>query len=199
MSDEGSGLVRRGLVLVAGIGVLVVVVLSILLNRPGGGAAPKETVPSEGLGLLGSVGAVSFPGSLDWPALAVMPKVLPSGPGWEIRYNATLALARRGSPHLPLDNVREMLDESQQMRNFRAPLDKGGSVPDEAAARQTILSTLDALAGWWQKLPATDRVRIDREPALRAVRAELDRLAESPITTLWSKAQQTRKVLSTSS
>jgi hypothetical protein len=196
MSEEGSGLVRRGLMLVAGIGVLAVIVLFILLNRPVGGAAPKETVPPEGLGLLGSVGAVSFPGSVDWPALAVMPMVLPSGPGWEIRYNATLALARRGSPHLPLENVREMLDESQQMRNFRAPLDKGGSVPDEVAARRTILNTLEALTAWWQKLPATDRARLDQDPALRAVRTELDRLAESPNATLWSKAKQTRKILS---
>lgn len=194
MSEEG-GLVKRGLLLVAGIGVLAIVVLSILLNRPGGGAAPKEAVPAEWLGLLGNTGAVSFPGGVDWPALAEMPKALPSGPGWEIRYNAALALARRGSTHLPLETVREMLDEPRQMRNFRAPLDGGGSVPDEVAARRTILSALKALVEWWQKLPADDRTRIAGEPAWREVRQEVDRLAESPNLVLKSEAERTRKAL----
>jgi hypothetical protein len=138
---------------------------------------------------------VSFPGNVDWPALAEMPKVLPSGPGWEIRYNATLALARRGSPHLPLENVREMLDESQQMRNFRAPLETGGSLPDEVAARKTMLNTLEALAGWWEKLPAADRARISQEPAWGQVRAEVDRLAQSPNNPVRVRAEQTRKAL----
>jgi hypothetical protein len=195
MSEEGRGLIQRGLLLVVGIGVLAVVVLAILLNRPGGGAAPKETVQPEWLGLLGSTGGVSFPGGVAWPALAEMPQVLPSGSGWEIRYNATLALARRGSKELPLENVREMLDESQQMRNFRAPLEGGGSVPDEVAARRTILSTLEALVTWWQKLPADDRARIAREPGLRGVRGELDRLTENPDPLLRSKAVQARTAL----
>jgi hypothetical protein len=196
MSDEGKGLIQRGLLLVAGIGVLAVVVLAILLNRPGGGAAPQEIVPKEWFRLLGNTAGVSFPGNLNWPALAAMPKVLPSGPGWEIRYNATLALARRGSKELPLENVREMLDESRQMRNFRAPLEGGGSVPDEVAARRTILNTLEALISWWQKLPADDRARIAQEPVLREVRGELDRLTENPDPLLRSKAVQARTALS---
>jgi hypothetical protein len=195
MSDEGKGLIQRGLLLVAGLSVLAVVVLSILLNRPGGGAAPKQTVPPQWFGLLGNTDAVSFPGNVDWPALAEMPKVLPSGPGWEIRYNATLGLARRGSKHLPLKNVREMLDESQQMRNFRAPMEGGGSVPDEVAARRTILNTLEALVTWWQKLPADDRARVAQEPAMGEVRGELDRLTENPDQLLRSKAVQTRTAL----
>jgi hypothetical protein len=166
-----------------------------LLNRPGGGVAPKETVPAEWLALLGNTDAVSFPGSVDWPALAELPKVLPSGPGWEIRYNAALALARRGSKYLPLETVREMLDEPRQMRNFRAPLDGGGSVPDEVAARRTILSTLKALAEWWQKLPADDRGRVAGEPAWREVRQEVDRLAGSPNLVVKSEAERTRKAL----
>jgi hypothetical protein len=169
MAQEDSGLVRRGLVLVAGIGVLAVVVLSILLNRPGGGPRPQETEAS---------------------------KLRPSGPGWEIRYNATLSLARRGSPKVPLDTLLEMLDEPQQMANFRAPLEDGSSVPDEVAARRTVLNTLDALAAWWRKLPAPERARFDQESALQGVRAAVDRLAESPNATLWTKAKQTRQVLS---
>ncbi len=195
MKGEDSGLIRRGLLLVAGLGVLAVVVLSILLQRPGGGAAPQEKAEPEWFGLLGNTGAVSFPGNVDWPALADLPKVLPSGPGWEIRYNATLALARRGSPHLPLDNVREMLDESQQMRNFRAPLETGGSVPDEVAARKTILNTLEALTVWWEKLPADERTRVNREPAMTQVRAEVGRLAQSPNQPVHVQAEKTGKAL----
>jgi hypothetical protein len=195
MSEEGGGLVKRGLLLVAGIAVLAGVVLWILLARPGGGEAPKETVPTQWLALIGGTGVQPFPGNVDWPAVAEMPKVLPSGPGWKVRYNATLALARRGSARLPLQTVREMLDESRQMRNFRDPLDGGGSVPDEANARRTILSTLKALAEWWQKLPAAERTRAAQGPDMQAVRREVDRLAESPNWVVKSEAERTRKAL----
>jgi hypothetical protein len=195
MSQEGKGLIQRGLLLVGGIAVLALVVLWILLARPGGGETPKETVPTEWLAMFGGTGVQPFPGYVDWPAVAELPKVLPSGPGWEIRYNATLALARRGSTHLPLGTVREMLDEPKQMRNFRAPLEAGGSVPDEVAARLTILSTLKALAEWWHKLPADDRARTANEPDMRAVRQEVDQLAQSVNKVVKSEAERTRLAL----
>src|ERR1700736_1810414 len=94
MKSDDSGLMRRGLLLLGLMTVLAVVVLYVALRRP------DQEVRAE-------------------PPLAAG---LPSAPGWEIRYNATVALARRGSPQLPLGVLCEMLDEDRQMRNFRATL-----------------------------------------------------------------------------
>jgi hypothetical protein len=195
MSPEGRGLVVRGLLLVAGMAVVATVVLLILLGRTGSGATPTENIQREWLAILASPTVQPFPGNVSWAALGELPRVLPSGPGWEIRYNATLALARRGSKQLPLGAVREMLDEPQQMRNFRAPLEGGGSVPDEVAARRTIMSTLKAMTEWWQKLPATERAHFVKDSDLQEVRREVDRLAQSPNLVLKNEAERTRKAL----
>src|SRR5262249_28865830 len=40
-------------------------------------------------------------------------------PGLQIRYQATLALARRGSPKASLELLRDMLDEEAQRQNFQ--------------------------------------------------------------------------------
>jgi hypothetical protein len=195
MSQEGRGLVLRGLLLVAGMGVLATVVLMILLGRTGTGSAPRDELQIEWLTVLASPVVETFPGNLSWVALGELPRALPSGPGWEIRYNATLALARRSSTKLPLNTVREMLDEPQQMRNFRAPLEGGGTVADEAAARRTIVNTLKALSEWWQKLPVEERTHFAMDPSMTAVRREVDELAKSPNLVLKSEAERTRKAL----
>src|SRR5262249_19030968 len=78
------------------------------------------------------------------------PGPVPSGPqsprGWQVRSNAVLSLARRGSPHVQdpeiWDTLREMLDEDQQLRNFRARLSDGREVPDQTAARLTVIDAL---------------------------------------------------------
>ena len=62
----------------------------------------------------------------------------PSKAGWEVRYNATVALARRGSDKIKdeqvWENLLEMLDEEQQLRNFHRELKDKSEVPDEAGA-----------------------------------------------------------------
>src|SRR5437660_12903415 len=63
-----------------------------------------------------------------------VPAGTPSGPGWRIRYNATIALARRGSADTDVvDRLEEMLDESRQRANFRTELDSGQEIVDEPA------------------------------------------------------------------
>src|SRR5262245_19560399 len=97
---ENSGLHQRGLLL---LGLMLVIVAGIWyfgFFLPGSGQ----------------------PGPA---AQAATSKAQPSPKGWEIRYNAALALARRGSTHLPFDVVREMLDENRQMANFRVQLHDG--------------------------------------------------------------------------
>src|SRR5260370_18760445 len=74
------------------------------------------------------------------PAIATGPS---SPPGWEVRYNATIALARRGSERVKdeqvWENLQEMLDEEQQLRNSRRKLKDGAEVPDEAGAPVTLI------------------------------------------------------------
>jgi hypothetical protein len=85
----------------------------------------------------------------------------PSAPGWEVRYNATLALARRGSDQVKKneqvwENLNEMLDEEQQLRNFRIKSKDGSEVSDEPAARMTVISALQAIDELHQRRPDMD-------------------------------------------
>jgi hypothetical protein len=94
-----------------------------------------------------------------------------------VRYNATLALGRRGSKDLPLGVLREMLDEDQQMRNFRVLLSEGKMVTDERAARQTIIDTLQAFDQWQKHKDAVAALRDN--PELQRVYAAIDKLTRS--------------------
>jgi hypothetical protein len=80
--------------------------------------------------------------------------------GWEIRYNATLALANRGSPHVTdpevWDSLLEMLDEHQQLRNFRTRSDNGQETLDETGAYTTVISALQAVQEFHRRQPTMD-------------------------------------------
>ena len=160
---EDTGFVKRGFLLLGGMTVLVLTVLAIILYRP------PQTPP-------------------------MMPSDLPpeSAPGWQIRYNATVALARRGSDQVPWKVVREMLSEKQQFKNFPVLLHDGREVPDEAAARATVVTGLKAVAEWHRKHAGNKPVMT---PALQDVYAAVDQLAESPIAELKIQAERTRSVL----
>jgi hypothetical protein len=91
-----------------------------------------------------------------------------SPPGWEVRYNACTALVRRGSDHVldghVQETLREMLDEQQQLRNFKVTDEKGvvkkdkegHGVPDVNAAQLTVVSTLHALIEFHRRRPEVD-------------------------------------------
>jgi hypothetical protein len=69
--------------------------------------------------------------------------------GREVRYNAVLALAHRGSPRIKDDGVwdvlLDMLDENQQLANYTPRTGKARGVADETAARTTVISGLQAV------------------------------------------------------
>jgi len=92
----------------------------------------------------------------------------PSADAREIRYNAALALANRGSSRVKDDAaweaMGEMLDEERQLQNFQTPLGDGRSVPDETAARMTVISALRALQELHKKQPSVDLK--DLKPAI---------------------------------
>src|ERR1700756_824782 len=102
-----------------------------------------------------------------------------SGPkspaGWEVRYNAALALARRGSPHVKdpevWDSILEMLDADQQLRNFRVKTEDGHETVDENGAYATVISGLQAAQDLHRKQPQMD---------LSGLKDSVDKLTRSP-------------------
>jgi hypothetical protein len=113
----------------------------------------------------------------------------PTGPksptGWEVRYNAALALARRGSSHVKdaavWDSLLEMLDEDQQLRNFRAKSEDGKESLDETGAHTTVISALQAVQELHRKQPQID---------LSTLKEPIDKLTHSPNPTLSLQARQ---------
>ncbi len=160
--DE-AGFVKRGFALLGLMLIIVCGVLAILFYRPG--QVPVATVA-------------------DLPAH-------PSAPGWQIRYNATATLARRGDDNVPWKIMEEMLDEGQQMRNFVVTLPDGRDIPDEAAARSVVITALKALGEWHRVQAAAHRT--PSPEALSGVYAKVDRLAQSPILELKVQAEKARQ------
>lgn len=187
--NQDSGLVKRGLVLLALMSALVVVLLTIVLQRNPGTVPSAGTRADLGAGTLLQVSA-PFPASVAWAGLYQTAEALPSPPGWEIRYNAAATLARLGKANVPWPILQEMLDEERQMRNFRVQLQDGKNVPDESAARTTMLVALRAIAEWHRKQASGDR---EVSAELAKVYAAVDRLAQSPLISLKTEAEKTRK------
>lgn len=148
--------------------------------------------------IAGLVG-VAFLAWSRWPGQTIPTEppssVKPSRKGWQIRYNATLSLAVKGSAQVPLTELAEMLDENVQLKNFRVQLKNGQDVPDEMGARKTILNALKAITEWHKKLDVAKAY--SRQPAkLRRVYAALKTLAEdSPNSVLRQEARRTRLLL----
>ena len=165
MTQEDTGLAVRGFALLAVMTAIVGVVLFIMF-RGSGQPEPQHDLAG----------------------------VAPSPVGWEIRYNAAAALARRGSKQVPWAVLREMLDERQQLRNFQVVLHDGREVPDEVAARTAVISALKAVGEWHNKQrPRGDGPLPD---GIAAVYEQVDRLAQSPVVELRKEAEKTRGTFS---
>jgi hypothetical protein len=113
-----------------------------------------------------------------------------SAPGWEVRYNASLALARRGSDRIKeehvWENLKEMLNEDQQLRNFRVKMQDGTEVPDDGAARMTVISALQAINELHSRRPDINLSELD--PAI-------DKLVGSSNTAVRTEANRTKLLL----
>jgi hypothetical protein len=185
---QDNGLVKRGLFLLALMATLIVVVLSVVFQRPATSLPAFASRPELTAALLARPD-VPFPGAVDWPALVQIAETFPSRAGWQIRYNAAGALARRGSPNPPWGVLLEMLDEDRQMHNFRVQLHDGKVVPDEAAARMTMINALRAIADWHKK-----HEKRDVSPELAKVYATVDKLAANSIMDVKTQAENTRQL-----
>jgi hypothetical protein len=107
--------------------------------------------------------------------------------GLRIRYNATAALARRGSPKTRLDVLDEMLDPKLQQENFRIRRQSGEVVADEATANTTVEAALQAIVELHLRDPKRD---------LKSLLPALDALTGSANYSLRNEAERTRKALS---
>jgi hypothetical protein len=201
-----SGLWKRGLLLLALVGVIAAVALFVALRRPGVPADDNAALCPELLTQMFCTPAATpvapFPASVNWGVLYQVGQNSPSAKGWEIRYNATLALARKGAANLPFDTLAEMLDEHQQLLNFSICDKKGNLVPDETAARRTVVNALQALAQWYKHpdRPAKfDGANADLKQRYDAGLDQLTRVVEqltqSPNPVLNTEALKTLQVL----
>jgi hypothetical protein len=194
LNTSDTGLWLRGMALFLVLGGISGVVLFLLLGRTAPVPPAAPPVAPERIATLMAVPLAPFPGTLSWGALYQLCEDLPSAPGWEIRYNATLALARHGSPNLPLDVMREMLDERKQLLNFGKIQKDGQTVTNEDAARRTVLNALKAFVEWHQHPDAAKKFGRDKTD-LQQVYGAIDRLTQSPNPTLRAEAEQARKTL----
>lgn len=164
-SDE-NGFVKRGFFLLGGMAALVAVVLSIILYKP------SQPLPVD---------------------LKNLPDKA-SEDGWRIRYNATVALLRRGSDEVPWRTVREMLDEKQQLKNCEFQHPDGRTIPDESLARSFVITALKAVSEWQRKQTEAGK-KTDANEALPEIRTQVELLAQSPIPELKVQAEKTRQAL----
>jgi hypothetical protein len=186
-----SGLAKRGLLLL-GLMLAIVSVVGFVLFRPTSNPPPEsDSHPELIAAALASLGACD-PDQINWGALATLSQTLPSASGWQVRYNATLTLARRGSPKLPLAVLSEMLDEDRQMRNFRARLADGKDIPDEYSARQTVYNALQYFGEWQQHKDAVASAQAN--PELQRVYSAIDKLTRSKNDVLRKEAERVKSI-----
>jgi hypothetical protein len=104
----------------------------------------------------------------------------------EIRYNAAVALARRGSDRVRLDLLAELLDIERQLRNFHTDPKKGPVVADVDTAHTAVLSGLKAIAELHHKRPECD---------LSSLRSAIEKLAHGDAADLRGEAERTLQAL----
>ena len=113
-------------------------------------------------------------------------RALTRNPGLSIRYQAAVALARRGSSKARLDLLAEMLDEDLQRQNFYLKRKDGQEVPDEGAARTTLDNALKAVVKLYEKRPDLD---------LKELEEALEKLTHSANVAVRTEAERTRIAL----
>jgi hypothetical protein len=107
--------------------------------------------------------------------------------GLGIRYQAVVALARRGSSQTPLDVLAEMLDESKQMELHKVRLTKDGRESvDPAAAYGEMENALKAIVELHHKNTSMN---------LTVLETPLEKLSKSDNPQIRQEAEQTREAL----
>ena len=189
MAADESGLVKRGFALLGAMTLLVMVVLFIVFQSPKPMATKEKNAPPVAPTAL-ALPMQAFPASIDWALLYQFGDALPSAEGFQIRYTAAGVQARLGSKETVWPQLREMLDEDRQKRNFRMKLPDGRDVPELAEARLTVVSALKAVAEWHEK--QTDKSADSVPAGLKGIYPVVDKLCESETKEIREQAEKTR-------
>lgn len=189
--NSDAGLWKRGMLLFLAMVAVAGVALFVALRRPSSQTTQTAVQPAAIAPLLTTPQA-PFPANISWAALYQFADNLPSPPGWDIRYNATVALARHGSDKVPWNVLREMLDEKQQLINRQVRLANGMVVRDEVKARLTILDGLKAFAKWQEHDKTAKKIGQDNAD-LEKVYQAVERLTHSNDTLLRREAEKVQK------
>jgi hypothetical protein len=82
--------------------------------------------------------------------------------GWEIKYTAVVALARRGSDRVKdhFDTLLDMLDESQQQANCKTKGRDGRDVVNDQAATSNVTTALKAVVELHRRRPEMDLTQL---------------------------------------
>jgi hypothetical protein len=107
-------------------------------------------------------------------------------PGMNVRINAAIALARRGSTRTPVDLLADMLDPEVLGETFILKQADGSEHPYEAKVVGTMIETLKAAAELHRLRPTMD---------LSSLRPAVDRLAAHDNKDLREQAEKTRAEL----
>jgi hypothetical protein len=114
----------------------------------------------------------------------------PEGPepalALEVRYNATMAQARRGSDRVQLKLLQEMLNEQQLRKTLPLTSREGPNATNEEVVRVTIVYALKAIAELHRRQPDRD---------LSALIPALKQLKQSSTLTFRTEAEQTLRAL----
>jgi hypothetical protein len=102
--------------------------------------------------------------------------------GFRVQVNATIALARRGSPQVRLDLLGEMLDEGKLGSIFVIRPRTGSEKPNEALVVLTLTDSLKALVQLHKKRPEMD---------LASLRPAVEKLAQNANPAVRVEAEQT--------
>ncbi len=193
-NKDESGLVQRGLILFAGLALIAGVILFIIFSQPGEKKTKPQNLQAHHLAVLAVSPTNSFPGNLPWAPLVQILDAMPSSKGRDIRYNATIALARRGSEKLNFAVLLEMLDEKKQMLNFQEETKDGTIVVNETKARRTVILALKAFSAWHKQNEGNKKFGANSADLININRA-VDQLTKSSNPVVRTEAERLRKQL----
>jgi hypothetical protein len=107
-------------------------------------------------------------------------------PGRKVCYNATIALARRGSDKTRVDMLEEMLDEDQLRDLFVLRAKDGREQPDQDLVTNTEMNALKAVAEMHRRNPKL---------ATQGLRDAVNKLTSDKNAAVAKEAQETKKAL----
>jgi hypothetical protein len=117
-------------------------------------------------------------------------RALTTKKGFKVQANATIALARRGSPRVRLDLLQEMLDPERLREVFVLRISQRGKgsedQPDESMVAVTLTDSLKALVPLHRKRP---EMKLDRFMPL------VEKLTENDNVAIRTEAEQTQMAL----